>query len=237
MKRYKLIEGIIIRRKAMTNGDVIVTLLSPSAKFNGIALKNKFLGGNLGKLSLFHDVNLQYYQKSAENLMLITQVELNGALPKLTKPEVYPYAHFLAELTDKLTTDVHSGKTYEYLASSLRGLNQNADPEKVAIVFSWKFLGQAGLAPRLTRCAYCSKKLTDKDFYSAFDVSSGGLSCQECEKGIKLSSQITNEFIALHQKTVRQALKLDFAERDKHWLLLKRYIAYHVGEVQSLKSV
>ncbi len=237
MKRYKLIEGIIIRRKAMTNGDVVVTLLSPDSKFYGVAVKGKLLGGNIGKLSLFHDVNLQYYKRSEESLMFITQVELNGALPRLVKPEIYPYAHILAELTDKLTPDTHSGESYEYLTSSLRGLDQHADPEKVAIIFSWKLLGQAGLAPRLNRCTCCGKKLVEKDFYSTFDVSAGGLSCQECDRGIKLSAQTINELIALQQKTVRQVLELDFTERNKHWLLLKRYIAYHVGEVKSLSNL
>ena len=220
----------------MTNGDVIITLLSPSNKFQGIALKSKLLGGNIGKLSLFHDVKLQYYQKNEEGLMLITQVQLNGALPTLVRPEVYPYAHILAELTDKLTAGVHSSKTYEYLTSGFRGLAQGNDPEKITLVFSWKLLGQAGLTPRLTSCIYCGKKLDYKDFYSTFDISSGGLSCQECERGVKLSLQTTNELVALHQKTVRQALKLSFADRDKHWLLLKRYITYHVGEVQSLEG-
>ena len=237
MKRYRLIEGIIIRRKAMTNGDVVVTLLGPNSKFHGIAIKGKLLGGNTGQLSLFHDVNLQYYKKAEEDLGFITQVLLNGALSKLVKPEIYPHAHVLAELTDKLTPDTHSGEGYEYLTSSLRGLDQHTDPEKITLIFSWKLLGQAGLAPRLSRCTCCGKKSVEEDFYRTFDISAGGLSCQECDRGIKLSAQTASELITLQRSTVRQVLELDLIERNKHWLLLKRYIAYHVGEIKSLSNI
>lgn len=236
MKHYKLIEGIIIRRKAMTNGNIIVTLLNPKTKWQGVAYKGKLLGGNMGKLSLFHDVNLQYYQKNEDNLIIITQVQLNGALPNLTKPNIYPYAHVLAELTDKLSTGTHLGNTYEYLTSGLRGLSKYGEPEKIALIFSWKLLGQAGLTPRLNHCTCCGAKLAEKNFYSTFDISSGGLSCSKCNKGITLPAQTIFELTQLHKKTVRQALEMSFKGR-KHWLLLKNYIAYHVGEMYSLNNM
>ncbi|MEZ4607166.1 MAG: hypothetical protein R2865_10320 [Deinococcales bacterium] len=59
----------------------------------------------MGRLSLFHDVMVQTYHKgeTQNDLMLITQVDLAGALPRLIEPEIYPYAHLLAELSDQLS--------------------------------------------------------------------------------------------------------------------------------------
>lgn len=250
-KRYRLREGIIIRRQAMTSGDVIVTLMSPDGKWRGIARKGKILGGNIARLSLFHDVNLQYYHKANEDLFLITQVTLNGALPKLTSPDIYPFGHFLCELCDRLTVDVHLGeKIYDYLSSGLRGITQHTEPNKVGIIFAWKLLAQAGLAPRLSRCVECGKSYaahaTSEVF--GFNIAAGGLSCADCARAnesssgnnshmVRVSNTIIEELIAIHTQTVRQALDINFSDLQKHWQILKHYTTYHVAELQSIRAV
>lgn len=246
-KRYRLREGIIIRRQSMTSGDVIVTLMSPDGKWRGIARKGKIVGGNIGRLSLFHDVNLQYYHKENEDLFLITQVTLNGALPKLSDPDIYPFGHFLCELCDRLTVDVHLGeKIYDYLSSGLRGITQHSEPNKVGIIFAWKLLSQAGLAPRLSRCVGCGKSYSDhaqKESFT-FDVAAGGLHCVGCARAesttstaIRVNNTIIEELIAIHTQTVRQALDIQLTDVVKHWQILKYYTNYHVAELQSIKAV
>ncbi|HLU83700.1 MAG TPA: recombination protein O N-terminal domain-containing protein, partial [Trueperaceae bacterium] len=106
MRRYAVTDGIVIRRLPMPSGDLIVTLISEHGKWRAVARKGRLPGGNIGKLSLFHDVTVQYYRRKEEDLALLTQVQLNGALPRLTQPSVYPYANLLAELVDSLTVDV-----------------------------------------------------------------------------------------------------------------------------------
>ena len=56
MRRYTVTEGIVLRRKPLPSGDLVVTLLSHEGKWRGVARKGRLPGGNLGKLSLFHDV-------------------------------------------------------------------------------------------------------------------------------------------------------------------------------------
>ncbi len=246
-KRYRLREGIIIRRQAMTSGDVIVTMISPDGKWRGIARKGKIVGGNIGRLSLFHDVNLQYYHKENEDLFLITQVTLNGALPNLSDPDIYPFGHFLCELCDKLTVGVHLGeKIYDYLGSGLRGITQHPEPSKVGILFAWKLLSQAGLAPRLSRCVKCGKSYSDHATSEVFslDVVAGGLQCASCARGerdssgsVRLNNSTIEELIAIHTQTVRQGLELTLDDLAKHWQILKHYTTYHVAELQSVKAV
>lgn len=230
-QRYQVSEGIVIRRGQLPNGDVMVTLFSDHGKWRAVVRKGKRLGGNAGRLSLFHDVTVQSYRKGDEDLSIITQVQLNGALPGLAKPEVYPYAHVLAELVDKLSVDVHVGEQmYSYLASGLRGLNQSADPEAVTIVYAWKLLQQAGLSPRVTRCSVCGAK----DVGNRFDVGSGGLSCASCNVGMLLSAEAVNDLQRIHTGTVREALEPPPHERSLHWAVLSRYTQYHVAELRSL---
>ena len=147
-RRYQVSEGIVIRRRSLPSGDVVATILSQGGKWRGVARKGTIPGGNLGRLSLFHDVTVQSYRRHEQDLAVLTQVQLNGALPNLSRPEIYPLANLLAELADALTVGVHLGeRIYQYLASGLRGLNRSGDPERVAIVFCWRLLQVAGLAP------------------------------------------------------------------------------------------
>ena len=223
-----------MRRTELPSGDVVVTLLGEEGKWRAVARKGKLVGGNLGKLSLFHDVTVQHYARPGQDgLALITQVQLNGALPGLSHPEVYPYAHVLAELTDKLAVDVHlNSGFYHYFAGALRGVAQHPDPERVALVMSWRLLAQGGLTPRLTRCARCGERnLADAVF---FDVAAGGLSCAACGGGFRLVPSVQDELLALHRLSVAAALELPFYERRAHWALLSRYLGFHIGEVQSL---
>lgn len=232
--RYQVSQGIVIRRTQLPSGDVVATLLREHGKWRGIARKGKRVGGNLGKLSLFHDVNVQYYRRRDEDLAVFTQVTLNGALPRLSDPAIYPYAHVLAELTDKLTVDVHVGENvHAYLVSGLRGLSQHPDPEAVALVMSWRLLQQAGLGPRLSRCVRCAQASPG----SHFDIAAGGLSCGDCQSGVRLSAEALRELTVILRRPVREALGELLSERPLHWRLLRRYTAYHVGELNSLDDL
>src|SRR5690606_14792893 len=112
-------------------------------------------------------------------LALITQVTLNGALPRLSDPRVYPYAHLLAELVDDLSVDVHLGESvHAHLASALRGLNRHHDPEIVALLYAWRLLALAGLAPRTTACGACG----NPDGLAFLDMAGGALTCGACAR-------------------------------------------------------
>ena len=234
VRRYTVSDGIVIRRRPLPSGDVVVTLLSEHGKWRAVARKGRLPGGNIGKLSLFHDVTVQYYKKREDDLALLTQVQLNGALPRLSEPLVYPYANLLAELVDVLTVDVHHGeRLYEHLASGLRGLNRHDDPDHVGLLYAWRLLGLAGLAPRLERCVVCGRA----DDLVALDVAAGGLVCRDCGAGVGLDLTGISELRVLVTSPLRTALSCPPAERGRHWRLLGLYVAYHAAELRSLASL
>lgn len=234
MRRTSVTEGIVIRRRALPSGDVVATLLSEHGKWRGVARKGRIPGGNLGRLSLFHDVTVQYYRKSDDDLALLTQVRLNGALPNLSRPEIYPYAHVLAELTDALTVDVHLGeKVYAYLASGLRGLNRHPDPDLVALAYAWKLLVLAGLAPYAEDCLECHAPGP----LVALDVAAGGLTCEACGRGLPLGARAASELACMVGGSLHAALRSPPADRRLHWHALSLYTRYHVRELHSLTSL
>ncbi len=234
MRHYTVSDGIVIRRGSLPSGDVIVTLMNANGKWRAVARKGTLPGGNLGRLSLFHDVTVQFYRRNDEDLALLTQVQLNGALPRLSDPTVYPYAHLLAELADALTVDVHLGeRLYEYLASGLRGLNAHHDPEHVALLYAWRLLGVAGLAPRLDVCVSCGSAGP----LVAFDVAAGGLTCDACMEGIGLAPEHVGQLRELVSRPLTAALRCPPGDRRFHVRLLERYVGFHVHELRSFMAV
>lgn len=231
MDRYTVADGIVIRRKALPSGDVVVTLLSEDGKWRAIGRKGRTLGGNVGRLSLFHDVRVQYYRKNPDDLALLTQVSLNGALPNLSRPEVYPYAHLLAELTDVMTVDVHLGsQAYTYLTSGLRGLDRHPDPARIALAYAWKMLGLAGMAPITNACATCGAPPP----LTYFDVAGGGSSCDACARGTHVGPTVTSELHRFNAAGLRTVIASQPHDVALHWHLLARYLAFHVGDLRSL---
>jgi DNA repair protein RecO (recombination protein O) len=233
VRRTSVTEGIVIRRMVLPSGDVVVTLMSEHGKWRAVARKGRLPGGNLGRLSLFHDVTVQYYRKHEDDLALLTQVRLNGALPNLSRPEIYPYAHVLAELTDALTVDVHLGEqVHAYLASGLRGLNRHPDPNLVALAYAWKLLGLAGLAPYAETCRACGAAPP----LVALDIGGGGLTCAACATGMHLGAEAAAELARLVSGNLHALLRVPPIDRALHWRVLQRYVAYHVRELRALAT-
>jgi DNA repair protein RecO (recombination protein O) len=233
-KRYHVSAGVIIRRRPLPSGDVIITLLGSEGKWSAVARAGKNSPGLAATLSLFDDVTVQSWRRNSDDLALITQVQLNGALPRLSEPGLYPFAHVLAELTDSLTVDVQIGEPlYEYLTSGLRGLCQHDDPERIALLYSWKMLQVAGLSPRTRQCASCGS--TQPPRYLA--VAAGALQRGSCPAGHLLDLQVAADLKALLDDPVRKSLELQLQPRQQHWLLLERYLGWHVTPLRSLERL
>lgn len=225
--RYRVREGIVLRRTPLPSGDVVATLLSHDGKWRAVARKGRLPGGNPGRFSLFHDVRVQLYQRRNDDLAVAVQVSLNGALPRLALPAVYPYAHLLAELADRLTVDVHLGEPLQaWLASGLRGLDADADPERVALVHAWRLLRIAGLAPAFPDGAGGPMRWDVPEGV----VLSGG-------EGIPLGEEEVQDLRALVRDEARVALSLPLASRARQWRLLRRHVSYHVEPLHSLDAL
>lgn len=237
MGRSQVRDALVLRRHPLPSGDLIVTLLSHDGKWRAVARKGRLPGGNLARLSLFHDVTVQAWWRRNDDLPLVTQVRLNGALPGLSRPEVYGYAHLLAELSDQLTTEADAFEHYHaLLASGLRGLHLHPDPEAVALAYAWRLLRQAGFAPQVARCARCQGVST------LFLPSHGTSRCHDC-LGADAGSALALGAAALADldRLTRVSLAVAVAEppRDRSlaWRALRAFTRWHVGNLRSLEML
>lgn len=226
----------MLRRHPLPSGDVIATLLSPDGRWRAIARKGRLPGGNLARLSLFHDVTVQVVHRRSDDLALITQVRLNGALPGLSRPEVYGYAHLLAELTDHLTTEHPADEQhYTLLTSSLRGLNVHHDPEAVALAYTWRLLRHAGLAPQVSRCRCGATP-------ERLLIAEGVAQCAACAatsppeaQGLWLGEGAMAELDVMLRAPLREVIAAPPQERGPHWRALRRFIGWHLGGVKAME--
>lgn len=149
MDRYRLEEGIVVGRKPLTSGDVLIRFLTPKGSATAIAKKGQRPTSRTGKLSLFHHVQFQVYQRDAESLPIVTQVELVGRLIGLEDPRRYLMASYLAELAYALASPETAPYLFPIFVSGLRGIAKHPTPLTPLVWAGWRMVKTAGIAPNL----------------------------------------------------------------------------------------
>ncbi len=151
MERYRLSEGLVVGRRPLPAGDVILSFVGPEGAAQAIARKALRPTGRSGRLSLFHHLKYQVYQKPGNDLPTLTQVELVGRLEGLEAPDRFPSASFLAELAFRIASPEVAGKIWPLLTSGLKGVAKHPNPRIALLWAGWRVLKAAGLAPNLGR--------------------------------------------------------------------------------------
>ena len=149
MERYRLSEGLVVGRKPLPAGDVILSFVGPEGAAQAIARKALRPAGRSGRLSLFHHLRYQVYQKPGNDLPTLTQVELVGRLEGLEAPGRFPYASYLTELAFRIASPEVAGRVWPLLTSGLKGIAKHTNPRMAYLWAGWRILKAAGLAPNL----------------------------------------------------------------------------------------
>jgi DNA repair protein RecO (recombination protein O) len=232
VSRYRTRSGIVLRRSVTPAGDVILVIFTPEGKMRGVA-RSGVKGSRSPRLNLFQHLTIQTYERPGNDLPTITQIVLEGALVGLSKPEVYPYAHLLAELADKLYQEAdHVGQTgFELLAGGLRGLVRHEDPDRVALIICWKLLAASGLYPRVHACI----ETGEMDNLRFFDAQAGGVIASDFNRGMDIGEEAIFELARISRGTVREVLEddLDPEARLGLWRALEAYLTIHVSELRA----
>lgn len=149
VERYRMSEGLVVGRKTLPAGDVILSFVGPEGAAQAVARKAQRPSGRSGRLSLFHHLRYQVYAKPGNDLPTLTQVELVGRLEGLEAPGRFPHASFLAELAYRSSSPEVSAKVWPLLVSGLKGIAKHPNPRLALIWAGWRVLKAAGLSPNL----------------------------------------------------------------------------------------
>ena len=145
--RYRTLEGVVVGRKALPSGAVVLRLLTPEGPVRALAKGADRPSARSGRLSLFYRVRFQLYQREqSEGLATLTQVTLEEPL-RITRPEAFAAAGLLAELGWHLLSPEIAPQGFALFASALRGLARGADWRAVLVWAGFRLLKLAGHAP------------------------------------------------------------------------------------------
>lgn len=148
-------EGLVVGRKPLPGGDLILLLVGPQGAAQAVARKAQRPTGRSGRLSLFHHLRYQVYQKPGNELPTLTQVELVGRLMGLEAPERFPLACFLAELAYQTASPEAGPRVWPLLIAGLRGIAKHPRPQVAFLWSAWRMLKAVGLAPNLGGAGLC----------------------------------------------------------------------------------
>jgi DNA repair protein RecO (recombination protein O) len=234
--RYRTRSGIVLKRNVTPAGDVILDLLTPEGKLRAIA-RGGIKGSRSPRLNLFQHLTVQTYEKPGNDLATISEIVLEGALPGLSNPEVYPFAHFLCELADKLyqEEDFVGQAGFELFTGGLRGLVRHQDPDRITLLIAWKLLALHGMFPRVSSCI----ETGDLDALTHFDAGQGGVTSARIARGLPIGEEAIEELGNIARGTVREVLEeqLSEAARAGLWLALEAYLGVHVSILQAWGAV
>ncbi|MEN8375482.1 MAG: DNA repair protein RecO [Gemmatimonadota bacterium] len=147
----------------------------------------------------------------------------------------YGGASVLAELLLRTATGAASSELFERVGAALDALEvaEGEAIESEALGAAWTLVHLLGFAPELAHCTRCGREV-DRDEDADFDYAAGGLRCADCpgEEGTRLPAGARAALRAMvggDRPTV--------ARPYAHWILLERFLAYHVLDGAPMKSL
>lgn len=171
-------EGIVLKSRSYGESNKIVTLMTREAgKIAAMARGAKKPTSRLAGVTqtFMHGM---YIVSRTTGMGTLQQGEHLSSMRHIqTDIMATAYASYIVELVDRL---VEEGRpepfAFEVLLQSLNAIEEEYDPEAIALFVDWKMLPFAGVQPILHQCASCGA--VEGEF--AFSFSQGGFLCHGC---------------------------------------------------------
>lgn len=217
----------------------ILRLLTPSHGVQSVIAKGARRPRSRygGVLEPFTDGTASFYLKETRDLHTLREFELNRPRQALGRDLVrFGAASLLAEIVLRTSSEQAAPELFHRVRAALTDL-EGAAPEEVeplALAHAWGLVAALGFAPALDRCVHCSRPLPAGDLF--FDYGAGGFLCGECGGGGGGGRVVPAAARMDLEALVRgQTLVLD--RTSAHWQLLARFLAYHLVDAGSLRSL
>lgn len=182
-------EGIVIRTMPYGESHKIVTLLTKEAgKVTAMARGAKKPRSKLAAVTqpFTHG---SFLVRQGRGMGTLSQGEQIDSMRFIREDlEATAYASYIVEIVDRLTDeDDRISGIYGLLYDALHAINEQFDPEAIALFVEWKMLQVGGIHPILHECAHC--RATEGEF--AFSFKEIGFLCHRCFATDPYSVKIT----------------------------------------------
>ena len=161
-------EGIILRSIPYGESNKIVTIFTREAgKLTAMARGAKKPASRLAAVTqpFMHG---SFLIRTGRGMGTLEQGEPIDSMRHIREDlEATAYASYIVELIDRLSDDNNRvAGIYNLLHEALHAINEQYDPEAIALFVEWKMLPVAGIHPILHQCANCSA--TEGEFAFSF---------------------------------------------------------------------
>jgi len=234
-------EGLVLNKRDLRETSLIVDFYTKefgkiSGILKGIRTEPEKFASNLEPFSLNEII---FYRKTHSNLHLITQADkLNNFTGIRQSIERATTAGFMMELVNSIMQPEDKNEEIFNLAlASIKELETNYNPEKIATIFKIKMLSLSGFKPHFDSCVSCREKIMGQ---SKFSLSLGGLLCPSCMQKDPSSRSIFRGTIAtilhIEKNSFSSSLSLGMNPQIKKELdlILNAFLNFHLG--RELKS-
>lgn len=237
--------GIVLNKRDLRETSIILEIYTKEfGKINGV-LKGirtdaKKFASNLEPFSLNEII---FYRKINSHLHLVSQADkienFTGIRQSIERTTA---ASFMIELINSvMQLEDKNEEIYSLALSSLKELETNYNPEKIATIFKIKMLNLSGFKPHFDSCVTCADKIMGQ---SKFSLSLGGLLCPRCMSKDPASRSIFRGTIAtvlhIERNTFTASLNLGMNPQIKKELdlILNSFLNFHLGrELKSQKLI
>lgn len=190
-----------------------------------------------GVLEPFVEGTATFYTKDNRDLHTLSSFELGRSRQRLGLDLVrFGGASLIAELVLRSGIEEPDADLFDAVRNALDRIQDAASDhvEEVVLGETWALIAQLGFAPALDECIGCARMIEDQEEVS-FDYAAGGVRCESCGAGMPGKLLPAHARIALMQ--LLQGEHVELERTAAHWRLLARFLAHHVLDGTTLKSL
>jgi len=232
---------LILNKRDIRETSIIVDFYSKefgklSGLLKGIRSEPEKFASNLEPFSLNEII---FYRKTHSSLHLVSQADkldnftgIRASIEKTTQ------AVFMMELINSIMqAEDRNEELFDLALISLKELETNYNPAKIATIFKIKMLNLSGFKPHFDSCVSCSDIINGQ---ARFSLSLGGLLCPRCMQKDPASRLIFRGTIAtvlhIERNSFSASLNLGMNPQIKKELdiILNAFLSFHLGK--ELKS-
>ena len=191
-----------------------------------------------GILEPFTDGVAAFYHREHRDLHNLSDFELGRPRQRLGRDLVrFGAASLLAEIVLRTASQQPAPEVFAHVRASLSALEEAPEGavEPVALARAWSLIATLGFGPALDQCVGCGGDL-DHSADLFFDYTAGGVHCGACGAPAGAGRVIP----AAARADLLHFLTGDPGPVERtaaHWQLLARFLAYHLIDAASLRSL
>lgn len=237
--------GLVLNKRDLRETSLIVDFYTKefgkiSGILKGIRTEPEKFASNLELFSLNEII---FYRKTRSHLHLVSQADKTANFTGIRQNiERTTTAGFMMELVNSvMQAEDKNEDIFDLTLASLKELETNYNPEKIATIFKIKMLNLSGFKPHFDSCVSCMDRIMGQ---SKFSLSLGGLLCPRCMPKDPAARSIFRGTIAtvlhIERNSFSASLNLGMNPQIKKELdlILNSFLNFHLGrELKSQKLI